>query len=208
MIVVGIISVIAALAIPSLIRSRMVSNESAAIACLHTMVTAEQEFRTGAEVDEDADGAGEFGFLQEIAGTELPRGRVHIIDPPYVAGSLTAKTAIGVAIKSGYFFKIYLPGDGGTVLEEAEGVPLPRCVGTGINSQELYFVCYAWPMDSGRSGTRAFVVSESGVIFQTNMEAADYDGSSSVPAAEAAYSAEAFTSELGAGSDGNAWHPI
>ncbi len=45
MIVISIISIIAAIAVPSMLRSRMAANEASAISCLRTVCTAQATFR-------------------------------------------------------------------------------------------------------------------------------------------------------------------
>ncbi len=49
-------------------------NESAAIATLRNIHSAQGEFRAMAFVDEDGDGVGEFGTLQELSAAVAPRG--------------------------------------------------------------------------------------------------------------------------------------
>ena len=56
MIVVAIIAIIAAIAIPSLLRSRISSNEASAIASLRTLVTSEEQYK-------NTDGAGKYSSL-------------------------------------------------------------------------------------------------------------------------------------------------
>ncbi len=210
MIVVAIIAIIAAIAIPSLLRARVAANETSAVGTLRTLATAQAEFRQAAEVDEDDDGVGQYGFLQELAGTVDFRGRAVAAQPPYIARNLAAKDLGGgvvAAQKSGYDFIMYLPGDAGAVLTEVEGGPNPACAADGRDMQELYYVCYAWPQDAGRSGTRAFVISEEGEVWATKMDTVEYEGVTTVPAATAAYTVEAFTTNLGGGADGNTWTP-
>src|SRR5262245_40468575 len=68
MIVVGIIAIIASIAIPKLMSARLAANEAAAISTLRTISSAEATFRSTTSADTDADGAGEFGYLAELAG--------------------------------------------------------------------------------------------------------------------------------------------
>jgi len=90
MIVVTIISVIAAVSIPSLLRSRVAANESSMVATLHSIAAAEAEFRQAAEVDQDGDGSGEHGFLGELAGNANVRevGGGRRVSPAYLPFSL------------------------------------------------------------------------------------------------------------------------
>src|SRR5262245_22798090 len=68
MIVVTIIILIAAVAIPNLARSRMVSNEGSAIANMRTISTSEHQYQAAAIV-KFASGMGQFGTLGQLAAT-------------------------------------------------------------------------------------------------------------------------------------------
>src|SRR5580765_3691529 len=74
MIVVAIIAIIAAIAIPNLLRSRMAANETAAVAACKAFATAENIYR---RTDYNGDGAleyasklsGAYSLLENVAGT-------------------------------------------------------------------------------------------------------------------------------------------
>ena len=72
MIVVAIIAIIAAIAIPNLLRARLASNESAAIGAMRTLGSAEATFQTSASQDGDADGTGEYGDLTLLSNATPP----------------------------------------------------------------------------------------------------------------------------------------
>jgi len=55
MIVVAIIAIIAAIAIPNLLRARLASNESSAIGALRTMSSAQSTFQSSTGLDADTD---------------------------------------------------------------------------------------------------------------------------------------------------------
>jgi prepilin-type N-terminal cleavage/methylation domain-containing protein len=182
MIVVAIIAIIAAIAIPGLLRARIASNETAAIGTLRTLSTSEAQFQSSAIVDVDTDGTGEFGFLQELAGTALyrtgppaaPALSTQPASPAFITSVLgstaeNAATAEGVAGKSGYQFLVYLPNGalGGVAIPEPSGAIPPEGDTTNCNVQEVRFACYAWPASIGNSGNRAFVVSQQGEVFAT-----------------------------------------
>ena len=46
---------------------------------------------------------------------------------------------------------------------------------------------YAWPVEAGASGRRAFVIDESGEVFVTENEKQGYSGLAGRPAGDAAY---------------------
>ena len=74
MIVIAIIAVVALIAIPNLLSSRLVANETATVGTLRSIASSQAEFQARQIVAQDNDGLGEYGFLQELAGTVIPRG--------------------------------------------------------------------------------------------------------------------------------------
>lgn len=70
MIVVAIIAIIVTIAIPNLIRSRMSSNEAAAVGGLRTISTAQAGFKTAAFADADGNGEGDYGTLTQLANPD------------------------------------------------------------------------------------------------------------------------------------------
>jgi prepilin-type N-terminal cleavage/methylation domain-containing protein len=183
MIVIAIIAIIAAIAIPSLLRSQMSSNETACVGTLRTMVASQSQFRGAAVVDQDSDGTGEYGYLQELAGTAVPRSVAPQVPSSVRAGEYITQVlgrvvAAGIATKSGYHFWIWLPDNAGASIPETD--PLVAGVDVVANAQETRFVCYGWPVTFDSSGKRVFVVNQQGEVFTArNVDgagAAYYDG--------------------------------
>jgi prepilin-type N-terminal cleavage/methylation domain-containing protein len=110
MIVVAIIAIIAAIAIPNLLRARLASNESAAIGALRTLSSAQSTFQSSAGIDADGDGTGEFGTMALLSNAI----------PPYV------DEVLGGGQKSGFLFTVFLVGapDTDEVLWEGAAVPV------------------------------------------------------------------------------------
>jgi prepilin-type N-terminal cleavage/methylation domain-containing protein len=79
MIVVAIIAIIAAIAIPNLLRSRIAANEAASIGALRTLSSAEENYRNNS-------GTNVYGTLAELSGAT----------PPYI------DSALGSGISRGY----------------------------------------------------------------------------------------------------------
>ena len=77
MIVIAIIAIVAAIAIPNLIESRKHANEGAAIKGLRTIITAQSLFREG---DKEGDSSYDYGQLVELNEQDL-------IDPVLGAGT-------------------------------------------------------------------------------------------------------------------------
>jgi len=88
MIVVAIIAIIAAIAIPNLLRSRMAANEASAIGSLRTISSAQIQYQA-ANIS-TVNGVGAFGTLSELGG----------VTPPFLD---TVLGAAGAA-KAGYSF--------------------------------------------------------------------------------------------------------
>lgn len=82
--VVTIIALIAALALPNMMASRRMANETSAIASLKQVMNAETLFR---ESDREKDGNNDYGMLSELVTTDL-------VDP-----------ILGQGTKSGYMFE-------------------------------------------------------------------------------------------------------
>ena len=180
MIVVAIIAIIAAIAIPGLLRARIASNETAAIGTLRTLSPSQSQFQSAAIVDIDGDGTGEFGWLQELAGTVNFRtaggNSTNPTSPAFITSVLgtTAGGNSGIAGKSGYSFLNYLPAAAAAVVEAA-GPAMGDAA--AANAQEVRFATYAIPASLGNSGNRCFVVTQQGEVFSTaNKDFQDYGG--------------------------------
>ena len=68
MIVVAIIAIIASIAIPNLLSARLNANESAAIATLKNISSAQSQCQASGVSDTNANGQGEYGYFGELAG--------------------------------------------------------------------------------------------------------------------------------------------
>jgi len=123
MIVVVIIAVIAAIALPNLISARLSSNETAAIGTLRALISAQSQFQGRGLADFDADGTGEFGTMGEMSAAVPVRGTTQFLAPHILSSAFRAINANGEVARSGYQYRIWLPGPGGTgVGEEAGGL--------------------------------------------------------------------------------------
>jgi len=85
MIVIAIISIIAAIAIPNLMAARMAGNETNAIGALKTIAAAETMFNEG---DREGDGNLDYGMLSELSNSVL-------ID-----------SVLGTGTKAGFLFQV------------------------------------------------------------------------------------------------------
>src|SRR3989338_271196 len=87
MIVVAIIALLAAIAIPNLLRARHNANESAAIAALRTLSTAEESYRAA----------------QTPPSYSADLGDLFDSTPPYIDAALSGATS-STNSRQGYFF--------------------------------------------------------------------------------------------------------
>ena len=124
LIVVAILGVLAAIAVPSFLSARMAANESAAIATLRSFATAQAQAQGTARIDADSDSIGEFGTFVELVGGTGVRTRRWGADPPGADFSTQGPVAdppplppsmmdymdgSGCLLKGGYAFIVFLP---------------------------------------------------------------------------------------------------
>jgi len=119
MIVIAIIAIIAAIAIPNLLAARLSANETAAIATLRNIISSQAQFQQGGRADQDADGTGEYGGFVELSGGGVDR-MASVLVPPFLSGGFRVLTAAGEVTRSGYFFRIMLPGAAGAPVGEPQ----------------------------------------------------------------------------------------
>ncbi|MBI4617679.1 MAG: hypothetical protein HY720_28970 [Planctomycetes bacterium] len=200
------------------VRRRMTSyhpNEQAACETLRGIARAQEQFAESVFVDADKDGLGEYGWLQELSG-EVPVRGGPPVDPALVARHLGMSSHAdgGIAESEGYLFAIWLPGP---EQAEREASPLAPDDPATADVRESRWACYAWPVEHGKTGSRAFFIDKSGILTATDNAATRYSGLERPPAPGAAYepagvSAENLDARLpepGApASDGNIWSRV
>ena len=227
MIVVAIIAIIASIAIPKLLTARLAANESAAISTLRSISSAQAQLQSSAAIDSDSDGGGEYGYLGELAGTDPVRvddgtGGVVLgtvgtdeIEPPMLSSQFGDVTA-SVVTRSGYCFQIFLPAAANTGLTEAAGGGMGATAVDPDNS-EIFWAAYAWPLDDGQTGNRAFFINQEGDLLQFNNRIdTPYSGAAAGPDWDAAFTNGATATDgMGAqiaagaqGEDNNTWTPV
>jgi prepilin-type N-terminal cleavage/methylation domain-containing protein len=182
MIVIAIIAIIAAIAIPNLLAARLSANETAAIATLRNIISAQAQFQQGAKADTDNDGTGEYGGFVELSGGGAGR-MAAVLNPPVLSGAFRVLNANGEVSRSGYFFHVYLAGAAGVGVAE----PQAGFVAAGLNADlsETTWCAYAWPVNYGQSGNRTFFTNQGGDVIAT--EWSGYSGTGVGPASDAAF---------------------
>jgi prepilin-type N-terminal cleavage/methylation domain-containing protein len=149
LIVVAIIGIIAAIAIPGLLRARMSGNEASAIGSTRTMSSAQATF---------ASSCGGGGYDVTAAGTGLTTPPV-AGSPAFIPTDLAG--ALGAVPKSGYLFT---NADGVAPLQQVLAADI--CA-SGVATSTQFFLA-ARPANLGQTGTRFFATDQSGMICQDN----------------------------------------
>jgi type IV pilus assembly protein PilA len=160
LIVVAIIGIIAAIAVPGLLRARMSGNEASAIGTMRTVNSSNATY---------ASSCGGGGYASVFADLALPAtgSTVPFITPDISNANGGAGTATP---KSGYGFTI-AAGPGATNVL----VPANTCNGSSVASVTGYFTT-AEPVDQGSTGTRFFATDHSGQIRQATAAIATIAG--------------------------------
>ena len=150
LIVVAIILIIAAIAIPNLLRAKIAANEASAVGSMRTIVTAEVSYAAAGWTKA---GSGttpvQIGFSEALADIG-PAGSTTNCNPPdathtcYVDAVLSGASSTG-SPKSGYFF-------GYTPIKDSNGA---TNIGFTVNGN---------PAAPGQTGNRYFFADASGVI--------------------------------------------
>ena len=119
MIVVAIIAVIAAIAIPNLVRSRMTANEAQALGCVHTIANAEAQFQAAAFADADGNGHGDYGTLAQLANPDGAGATTPFVD-----------SVLGGGVKGGYNYAVTVTAGSAVVAPRLYLHRYPHYVGT------------------------------------------------------------------------------
>lgn len=151
LIVVAIILIIAAIAIPNLLRSRIAANEASAVNTLRTLHTAQITYSS-------TYGNGFAPTLNTLGFANPPTcNNADLVDPVLSGNNGGTPTTF---VKSGYTFT-YVPG-------VALATAGPNCAGPGAGAYTMNAV----PVAIGGTGQRGFFIDQSGVIRFTTTGAA------------------------------------
>ncbi len=197
------IPIIAAIAIPGLLESRRNANTMSAIGTLKSMATSQAVFLNDAVVDQDKDGSGEYGFLQELSGHSILRGRDIKASPSYLS-TVFVPNEQGICMKGGYCYKLFMPAEDGYI---GESYPLPdqKPSQKVIDLQESKYIIYAWPAKYGNTGHSAFVLDASCRIWSCDNRTQRYSGTEHAPQFNAAMPPGSTEIREGFGQDGEYW---
>jgi type IV pilus assembly protein PilA len=133
LIVVAIIGIIAAIAIPGLLRARMSGNEASAIGSLRTIVSAQQTYASSA--------GGGFAVSLIRLGTPCPNSTAGFVSPDLALADTVQKSGYTVTM---------VAGAGNVVMQALD------CNGVQANAN---YYATAQPTGIGTSGTRGFATN-------------------------------------------------
>ena len=144
LIVVAIIGIIAAIAVPGLLRARQSGNEASAIGSVRSINSAQATY---------AASCGGGGYAQSLTDLALaPTGGVPFISPDLSAADPAIKSGYTVAVENGV---------GAIDVLATTDV----CNGAAAASSSTYVV-HAEPVQVGSTGQRAFASDQRGTIYQ------------------------------------------
>ncbi|MBL8752545.1 MAG: hypothetical protein JNK15_04525 [Planctomycetes bacterium] len=163
----------AGLIVPNVLSANLNRNESAAIAALKNISSGQSQMQASGLIDENGNGAGEYGFFAEMAGAVPSRGG-RVCSPPVLSPRF-GRLDGGRVHTGGYVFQMFLRGPDGTwVAEAANGGA--ASVAVDASRAELEWLCYAWPESRDWSGKRAFLMTQGGDVLASNLSARAYGG--------------------------------
>ena len=143
LIVVAIIGIIAAIAVPGLLKARLNAQEGAAAAALRAISSSEANYAATC-------GAG--GYAIDLADLVKP-------PPGTTFGFISPDLSANGVLKSGYVFLVEKNGRPDTT-----DVVLPSCNGAAAVRASSFFAS-AEPITFGKTGTRYFATDTPGTIF-------------------------------------------
>jgi prepilin-type N-terminal cleavage/methylation domain-containing protein len=146
LIVVAIIGIIAAIAVPGLLRARMSGNEASAIGSLRSINSAQSTFSSS---------CGANGYAQTLDDLALP-------PTGSTAGFISPDLATNGVNKSGYVVNLEADTSAATIT-----VASKTCNGSADDAVSAYFA-EAHPVTVGSTGQRSFGTDTRGTIYFDN----------------------------------------
>ncbi len=140
LIVVAIIGIIAAIAVPGLLRARMSGNEASAIGSLRAINSAQSTYSSS---------CGANGYAQSLEDLALAPGTS-------TAGFISPDLSTTGVVKSGYNV---------AVAPESGAAPISATVCNGGAGSVASYFASAVPVNVGSTGQRAFATDSRGTIF-------------------------------------------
>ncbi len=167
MIVIAIIAIIASIAIPNLLESRITANEGAAAGSLKSSIFSScVQFQAGTYQDSDGNGVGEHGHIQDMAGVRATLGAA-VGDIGLITGQLANMTAAdAVATSSNYNFCMFTWNNDASAKIQ-EGTALAALI-TEQDAEVSYLACAA-PQTLNEVGRRVYIMAQDGQLRSTSL---------------------------------------
>jgi type IV pilus assembly protein PilA len=146
LIVVAIIGIIAAIAVPGLLRARMSGNEASAIGSLRAINTSQQNYSQMCN-----------GYAPVL--TELGTAGAGAFLSPDLS-------TLAAPVKSGFTVSL---------VASSVATPIPGVLPAGCTATTTNYYAKAVPLSFGSTGTRSFATTEQGTIFYASAAAAPAD---------------------------------
>ncbi len=139
---------------------------------LFNMEESEEIFRSSILVDQDGDGAGEYGFLRELAKTASKlRSAGGYREWPVKVPDLKLLTSYGdvnergYSTVDGYRFKLFLNSSKGLVSDDSQ--VQGNAADADFQEKPESFCIYAWPEEFGKTGRKGFFTNGGGKVWST-----------------------------------------
>ena len=142
LIVVAVIGIVAAIAVPGLLRARIAGNEASAIGSLRAISSSNLNWMTNC--------AGGRGYASDLAALGIPPTSG---GQPFISADLAATGTIN---KSGYDITYTAAGNGIT--------GITTC--SSITAASPFYDSFAVPTAVGTTGSRYFGITENNAVFQ------------------------------------------
>lgn len=228
LIVIAIIAIVAAIAIPNLLSAKLSSNETSAIATLRNLVSAQATLGVSSRIDADGDGKGEYGTFLEMSGVVGVRkgfnpgtpassdfsAKGSAMSPAPLSASFASVDPVGFASKSGFAYMIFLPDStatAGFVHETGPAASAGFGGGSGkvgVDLSETNWCAYAQPMQFGSTGNRRFFTNQKGDLLQSTNDRFKYSGVNTAINGNSAFTGSGITAAAAIGTqgqDGDTW---
>jgi len=171
------------------------TGESAGIAeALGAIARAQEAYRAAAVSDGDGDGAGEYGFLEALAGVEsetAPSGKSFESPLP---PDLREVAVSGVALRGGHLIRLFLPGATAAAFRSRDG----RADGVkAADAREKIWWALAWPAAEG-FGRGLYFAGPSGTVLQSKAPS-PYRGLAAAPPPAAGFREKGAQADRGMG---------
>ena len=190
LIVIAVIAIITAVAIPKFQSARLSANEASALITIRALSQAQGQVTSRPSIDSNGDGVGEYGYFAELAGYSVTRvdsgGMVGPGGPdsklvPNALLAALGNVQNGVVTYGGYMFQVWLPD--ATVGNLTAGIPEDPGGGKlaapfpDPQNGSVTWCAYGWPIVRGRSGMRCYFINEHGQILSyDNRGPLEYSG--------------------------------